>query len=182
MITVVRLRPRNKKIGYGLRTYTSVSGKKYSIGVGSQPSPLKIIDDEKEIEELRQIPQFEVRTFKDRKELDLSLEEEVAQQVRKGYQVAKPIVEEPGTVKRSLSILDADDDSDIPVVNSGRMPTRKEKDEDRERLVKKVSEMEEKHAEAIELERTDATIAKWEGRLNDAKAELSEYDKKKATE
>lgn len=183
MITVARLRPHNKKQGHGMKTYTSAAGNKYAVGVGVQPSPIKILNDEKEIAELEQFAQFEIQTFRNREALDTFIENEVAQKVRQGYQVAKPLVEEVKAPKRTASVLD-DDDGEKSNANSGRPPqtAKSAVDEEREELVAEIQDMEVKHAEAIELGRTDATIEKWEGRLDDAKVALAEYDEKKAAE
>jgi len=192
MITMARLRPFNKKKGRGMRTYTSSKGNKYSVGIGHQPSPVKIVQDEAELEELREFPQFEIRSFKDRAALDAFLEDEVASIIRSGRQAVKPSVDtvrnrakgKPASPAKVAAIFGEDDEPETPAevadsepVNNGRPPAKTEgDDEERAELVAEVKEMEEKHAEAIEKGRTEATIEKWEGRLNEAVAALYAYD------
>lgn len=191
MITVARLRPQNKKAGYGMRTYTSARGNKYTVGVGIQPSPIKIVEDPAELEELREFSQFEVRSFENEAALEKWIEDDVAARVRQGHQVVKPVIEKVKAPKRSAQqILDDDDEDDDDTAasqqaNSGRQPKTEQKkqaedeDEERAELLAEVEAMEEKHAEAIEKGRTDSTIEKWEARLADAKAALAEYDAQK---
>lgn len=203
-ITMVRMRPRNpKREGMGMRTYTSASGARYSIGVAGQPSPIKIVDDPAELEELRSLPQFEFRTFRNRAEMDEFVAGEVAQLVRSGYNAVVPHVEElrgsgiPSDKKKAIAAILDDDDDDVgnggtdasghakdsddepDIENRGRVPSKAAVDE-RLELVRNVEKTEEAHAEAIEKGRSDATIDKWEKRLEKAREALARFDKKQA--
>lgn len=180
MITIARLKPRNpKKEGMGMRTYTSAKGNKYSVGQNGQPSPVKIVNDPAELEELREFEQFEIRSFEDREALDAFLEKETADAIRAGRNVVKPVVDvaKVRKAKKAAALLDNDDDEDE---NAGRPAPSKssepEVDEERQALVEAVAEMEAKHADAIEQGRTEQTIEKWEARLEEAQEALAAYD------
>lgn len=93
MIFAVRLRPYNKKSGNKMKTYLSGHSRtKYTVGVGQQPSPIRIVTDKKEIHELREYSQFEFLPFENRKELDRFVNREVLVAARKGKPVVKPVI------------------------------------------------------------------------------------------
>lgn len=59
-IFAVRLREPNKQSGWTMRSYTSAAGNRYQAGNVTAPSPLRIVTDPQELQELRAIPQFEI--------------------------------------------------------------------------------------------------------------------------
>jgi len=70
MITATRLKERDLKKGYGLRSYVSASGQRYALGFPGTPAPWKILDNAEEENELREIDQFEIRSFDSVEELE----------------------------------------------------------------------------------------------------------------
>jgi hypothetical protein len=114
MIFAVRLRPFNKKLGHGMRDYTSAnSGTRYRVGVNGQPSPIKIVEDKKELQELREFPQFEIMPFDSRDELNDFVRTETETATRAGKPTLPPAIEEgPKPVSRTVSVLDDDDEDD----------------------------------------------------------------------
>ncbi len=114
MIFAVRLRPHNKKIGHGMRDYISAnSGTKYRVGVSNQPSPIKIVEDKRELQELRQFPQFEIMPFDSRGEIEDFVRTETETATRAGKPTLPPVIEDgPKPVARTVGVLDDDDDDD----------------------------------------------------------------------
>ena len=115
MIFAVRLRPYNKKAGNKMKTYLSGHGRtKYTVGIGNQPSPIRVITDRKELHELREYPQFEIIPFDDRKELDRFINREVLVSARQGKPVVKPVISN-GPQDPNAEPTKDDDDNDLTV-------------------------------------------------------------------
>jgi len=114
MIFAVRLRPFNRKVGHGMRDYISAnSGTKYRVGVPGQPCPIKVVEDKKELQELRQFPQFEIMPFDSRGELEDFVRNETETATRAGKPTLPPAIEDgPKPVARTVSVLDDDGDDD----------------------------------------------------------------------
>ena len=110
MITAVRLRDRNPKLKHMMRTYASVSGKVYKAGDGYLPPAWRVLSDEKEIRELSEILQFEIRRFDSIEELQLYIQEEMEAGARLGKPAVRAQIEgtrqaQVGAPKRDLSVL-----------------------------------------------------------------------------
>ena len=105
MLYAVRLKPFNKKQGNFMRSYTAVSGNTYRVGIGNQPSPVKIVDDKDELNELKQEKQFEIMKFEDRKELEKFLDNETAKAIRTGLVVARPDIQDASKPKTRDAIV-----------------------------------------------------------------------------
>lgn len=84
MITAIRLRERNKKLNFLMRTYTSVNGTMFRAGDERYPSPIRIIVDPQVIAEVRAIPQFEVLEVEDVHALDARITAEMERRARMG--------------------------------------------------------------------------------------------------
>lgn len=90
MIRAVRLKEQDKRTGNLMRGYTSShSGTKYLAGAGGIPSPLKIVEDPKEIAELREIDQFEILEFADEEEMAEHVQLEMEARARLGGPAAR---------------------------------------------------------------------------------------------
>ncbi len=80
-----RLKERNPSKGLKMRTYTTAAtGTKYTAGDIGRPSPLRIVKEPSELEELSGIPQFEVLEFGRMSELDDIIQNEMEARARIG--------------------------------------------------------------------------------------------------
>jgi len=98
-----------------MKTYLSGHGRtKYTVGVGNQPSPIRVVTDRKELHELREYPQFEIIPFEDRKELDRFINREVLVAARQGKPVVKPVIIN-GPQDPDMSPPEDSDDDDLTI-------------------------------------------------------------------
>lgn len=85
MITVARLKEFDKRKGYLMKSYTSYHTQtKYVVGKMGLPSPLRVIKHKGEIEELKEIGQFEILEFEDEAALREHIQTEMEIRARKG--------------------------------------------------------------------------------------------------
>lgn len=85
MITVVRLRERDKRKGYLMATYVSAATRtRYSAGNINEPSPLRIVESKSELAELKDIDQFEILEFEDKDELQEFIQTDMERRARSG--------------------------------------------------------------------------------------------------
>lgn len=101
MFKAARLRERNPKLGFGMRTYTSATtGTKYVAGHVGKPSALRVVKDPREVKELQAIAQFEVLDFETAKELYDLLQIEMEQRSRMGQSAVRAeIIAEEGEME-----------------------------------------------------------------------------------
>lgn len=118
----VRLRARNPQQGHLMRTYVSHTlTNRYTAGEGVNPSPWRVISDEAELEELRAIPQFELKEFKEMGDLTELVQSEMEERARVGYPAIRANIDAPKETgpKRDLSVLskgkEEADGEDVPV-------------------------------------------------------------------
>jgi len=147
MITAVRLKERDKKAGFLMRTYFSAhSRSKYTAGEHGQPSAFRLVKSRGELEELSRFPQFEILEFDDMDQLNEFVQQEMEERARKGLPAVRaaimggagsPMVQKKVTPrKRSahdrLPPAATGVPSDPGTTNTGRKPAMvppKEKDE-----------------------------------------------------
>jgi len=92
-ITAVRLRERDKRKGYLMKTYFSANSRsKYTAGEGANPSPFRVVNSPAEIEELRGFPQFEILEFNDLKELEEFTQQEMEERARMGLSAVRAAI------------------------------------------------------------------------------------------
>lgn len=85
MITVVRLRERDKRLGYLMATYVSAATRtRYSAGNINEPSPLRIVESKAELAELKEIQQFEILEFADKDALQEFIQSDMERRARSG--------------------------------------------------------------------------------------------------
>ncbi len=92
MLTVVRLRPYDARKGHKMRSYTSGNGSLYRASGPSETGAFRIVSDSSEIERLKQIEQFEIRTFENQKALDAYINEEAEKRYLKTGVAARTAV------------------------------------------------------------------------------------------
>lgn len=130
-ITAVRLRSRDKNRGFLLRTYvTYTTGTKYSAGDEFSPPTWRITDNQSEIEELRDIKQFEISNFADRDSLEKAVQSEMEENARKGLPPVRAKIEDPKSQiqERDLSVLSRkSSDSDEGDEKIERRPKRRKR-------------------------------------------------------
>jgi len=147
MITAVRLRERDKKAGFLMRTYFSAfSRSKYTAGEHGQPSPFRLVKSQGEIDELSRFPQFEILDFDDMDQLNEFVQQEMEDRARKGLPAVRaaimggagaPLAQKKVTPRRRsahdrLPPAASGAPSDPGRTNTGRRPAQvppKEKDE-----------------------------------------------------
>jgi hypothetical protein len=110
MITAVRLRERNKKKNFNMRSYTAANGTVFKSGVMGIPSTWKIAKNTKDLNELNEIPQFERMDFEDIEELEEYVQEEMEASARLGKPAVRAKIEgfipkSSPAPKRDLSVL-----------------------------------------------------------------------------
>lgn len=179
-----------------MKTYKSYAcGKVYKVGEGNQPSPVYIVDNKRELQELREYPQFEILPFDSREELNAFLEGEVLKKVRSGENVVAPKVEKVREKPKKDIFAPDKLDQDAANENRGR-PVKKDDEEfftkrnalesefepdtegeEFQELRQEVREMEDKLSEAKAMGRTQKTIDKWAERLAEAKEALNKAEK-----
>lgn len=130
-ITAVRLRARNPKAGYMLRTYVSFAcGIKYKAGDGVSPPTWKITSNQDEIEELGAIKQFEIEEFADRGDLEKVVQSEMEENARLGGAPVRAMIEEadrPKPMTRDLSALEQPEGGDNKEGGESPKPKKKAK-------------------------------------------------------
>ena len=90
MIRVARLKEYNKRAGHLMKSYTSYTSQtKYVVGKMGLPSPLRIVPDPREIDELRGIPQFEILEFETEEDLREMIQTEMEVRARLGAPPAR---------------------------------------------------------------------------------------------
>lgn len=107
MITAVRLRPYARKGANRMRTYTSVSGKKYEAGfAGGDPSPIYAIDSTAELREFEAIAQFQIMHFDSVEELHEFVQHEMEIIARRGgHAVRARMVGFPDAPKATQAVV-----------------------------------------------------------------------------
>lgn len=186
MIYAVRLKPYNKKKGYVLRSYKSFYGKKsYRLGVVGQPSPVYIVKDIKEIEELRTIDayksgQLDITPFGSEDEIKKFVKKETEALQRKGQFVVDPIIE---TVKTPKTKTPSIDDVMLPDQMDVVSDEIEESEEEDETYSDPVGEMkaeviriQAKLDNAISKDFKPHIIKKWENKLFEAKELLNKAE------
>lgn len=177
MIHAVRLRPRNKKIGHGMTTYTSgTTGTRYQVGENRQPSPVYVVTNQAELAELGEFPQFQIIAFENRAQLDEFLENENVKRSREGINEPRPIVRDmsPKATERKIQ------DNNEPK-STGRKPASAKKREKSKKILEieeEVREAKEKYDESVEKERAERTQQKWLDNLEHAKEKLEKQIEK----
>jgi len=110
MIKAARLKERNPQLGFGMRTYTTAStGTKYTSGHVGKPSPLRIVADIRELEEIKEIAQFEILEFQSAGDLYEKLQVEMEERSRLGQPAVRAeVISEAGALDGPVSPLVAD--------------------------------------------------------------------------
>jgi len=179
MIHAVRLRPRNKKIGHGMSTYTSgTTGTRYKVGHGVQPSPVYIVTNQAELKELGEFPQFQIMAFENREQLDAFIEDESITRARGGYNEPRPVVRDMSPKAPKAPVVNTQEEQ--VQKSTGRKPAGANAEKKPEEKSKKILELEEevrdaqeRYDDAVQKERTERTQQKWLDELNYAKEELA---------
>jgi len=84
MITAIRLKERNTRIGNDLRSYTSSRGNKYEAGNGVIPSAWRLVKNQAELSEVSEINQFQIMQFENESEFEEFLMNDMERGVRDG--------------------------------------------------------------------------------------------------
>lgn len=105
MIKAARLKERNPQLGLGMRTYTTAStGTKYTSGYVGKPSPLRIVADIRELEEIKNIDQFEILEFQNTDDLHEKLQIEMEERSRLGQPAVRAeVISEAGALDAQAS-------------------------------------------------------------------------------
>lgn len=84
MLTAIRLRERNKKLGFMLRSYTTAQGTRFVAGDASLPSAVRIVSDPRDVREVIGVSQFEVFEVESEEALERKLRREMEARARTG--------------------------------------------------------------------------------------------------
>ncbi len=97
MITVVRLKPKDKRKNCLMRTYTSAHSRtKYTAGDEINPSAFRIVKSQEEIKELQRFPQFEILQLDSMDQLKEHVQQEMEERARVGLPAVRaPIIATP---------------------------------------------------------------------------------------
>ena len=92
-LTAVRLRPVDRRKGWGMRTYTSANSRtKYLSGTDRDPSPFRLVRSDKEVAELQHFDQFEILEFDDMAHLKEFIQQEMEQRARVGLPAVRAAI------------------------------------------------------------------------------------------
>lgn len=140
-ITAVRLRPRDKRLNYGMATYVSANSRtKYMAGTDRNPSAFRVTNSAKELEELSVFQQFEILEFDDLEHLRGFIQNEMEERARVGLPAVRAaimtgsgagkIVEDQARPRKAviqrLPAAVAGPNSDSRKTNTGRAPVSSE--------------------------------------------------------
>jgi len=91
-VIAVRMRPYNGR-EFKMRSYTSARGKRFTAGWGHRPSPWRIDITRQDVEELANVPQFEIRKFDDMTQLEGMIDAEMQDRARAGQPAIRAAID-----------------------------------------------------------------------------------------